>query len=84
MPITLQRGEATQIVFSVCELTCGCVLHRRLPHPRALGVLFPCSMQARLERVFSQERAEASLRIIDLTARHEKMLAQTMIQLGLS
>ena len=41
-------------------------------------------MQTRLERTFSQERAEASLRIIDLTARHEKMLAQTMIQLGLS
>ena len=36
-----------------------------------------------LERLFTQERAQASLRIIDLTARHEKMLAQTMIQLGL-
>ena len=45
--------------------------------------IFQQKDKQRLERLFTQERAQASLRIIDLTARHEKMLAQTMIQLGL-
>ena len=49
-----------------------------------MSSVFQHKEKANLERVFAHERAEASQRIIDITSLHEKVLAQSMIKLGLT